>query len=653
MKLFQNKFRQHFPYLFISGWSLLILANFVPAIPQPDVIIGYLWKVEFALAAFLSVSIILLLKSSDKKFVRFNRREFVWIILPLLLFTIWSGFSVIWAESARAAIHYTLLWACYLIFYLLIRQIAAKPQFLDISLKVSGVIIAILGILCLTEYLTTSAEMSVNVSLRYAKYAEAIAALFLIFAAFAVGSRNRHSILSGAIALLGWLAIVFSLGRTQFLAALCGIFVFAVFVLIKFRRGVSPKKALIFTSLFILITAFSQIAFTGNSNQTTLKRLSGDEHSRTSFQVRFLFWQIALESFKQNPFHGTGAENFASNYKNARENFATQNPSNENLAFYEELLPERAHNEFLQIPVELGVVGTIFFGWLLFGILRIAFLMRKGKISLLSIAAFAGICAFLVSSMASSYSFRVPANGLCFFFVLAIFVSRKRKAESEKLEKNHFPLSTFYFPLFAGLTICAAMLVFSAVRGASLMNLQFALTSETDAESEVYLQKAIALDNQDPMLRYYYGLHLYNSAQPDRAIPEIRFSINKGIATSISYFNLAAAQIVAEKYSEAEQTLAEGIRVYPRSVFLITAFASLLEENGKTSEAQDEYKKALQINAKQARSWRLAFVEGMNNLTQAENRDKQFVKAMELRPTDAIYALLDFQHKFRPNLVRR
>ena len=651
----KNKFQQAFPFLLLSCWAMLLLANFVPAITQPAIIVGYLWKIEFALAAFLLISLVFLVKSSDKVFTRISNPEFVWIVLPLLLFTTWSGFSVLWAESVRSAIHHTLLWACYCVFYLLIRQIAAKPRFLNISLTVSGIVIAILGAVCLTEYLTTSAEMSGNVSLRYSKYAEAISALFVLFAAIAIQKRNRYSILCGAIALIGWLAIVFSLGRTQFIAGLCGIIAFAVFALIKRGRGISSKKALVFVSLFILITVFSQISFTENSSQTTLKRLSGDENSRMSFQVRLLVWQIAFESFKQNPMLGTGAENFAINYKDARKAVAETHPNDANLALYEEILPERAHNEFLQILAELGIVGVLIFVWLLFGILRLAFSMRRRKISLLTIAALAGICAFLVSSLASSYSFRVPANGLCFFFVLAIFVSGKWRAESgEKISPSYSPLSTRHSPLLAaGVIVCASMLIFSAVRGVSLMYLQPALTSQDDAEKEAYFQKAIALDSEEGLFKYYYGLHLYNSAQSAEAIPQIRFGIDNGIATSVAYFNLASAQIISKQPLEAKQTLIEGLQVYPRSVFLRTAYASVLEENGKLSEAENHYAKASEINAEQARSWRLAFAEGMKNLSQTEARDKQFIKAMELRPTEAIYALLDFQRQFRPNLVRR
>jgi O-antigen ligase/Tfp pilus assembly protein PilF len=652
-----NKPRQPIFYIFAAFWSLLLLANFVPTIPQPEVIIGYLWKVEFALAAFLFIALVLFLKVSKDKILSFNRQEFLWIILPLLAFTAWSGISVFWAESQRDAVHHTLLWACYCVFYLLIRQIVSRPSRLNMSLSVTGIVVAIIGTVCLIEYFSTSYDLSGNVSLRYNKYAEAIATLFLLFAAISIGRKTRSAYFFGAIAIIGWLGIVFSLGRTQFLAALFAVFVFVGFALIRTGRGISLKKAAIFSCVFVTITIFSQISlFDQNSQQTTFKRLSGDEHSQMSFQVRMLTWQIALETFRQSPLVGVGAENFAANYETARLDLAESDPQNPNLNVYEEILPERAHNEFLQILSELGIVGIAFFGWFLLGIARLVFSIREKRATLLSVAALAGIFAFLLSSAASSYSFRVPANGLCFFFVLAIAVksleARVLRLESKKLFDLRLKTSDLKLALPA-LVICTAMLIFSTVRGVSLMYLQFAQTSADKIEAGEYFRKAIDFDSENAVLRYYYAQELYKNKRADEAIPQMRFAIDRGLATSISYFNLASAQTVAGKPLDAEKTFAEAIKAYPRSVFLRTSYAALLAENGKDAESEMEYKKALEINPQQAKSWRIARTEGMRKLSDAENGDKNLVKAMELRPTDAIYALLDFQRQFNPNLVRR
>lgn len=649
------------PFWITSFWSVILLTGFLPVVPQPASIIGYLWKVEFAFAAFIFLTLAVGLRFSSGKITphSFDSRETRFIILPLILFTAWSGFSCVWAESFRGALHHTLLWACYGLFYLLVRQIVNKPRLLGVSLSVTGIVASMLGVLCFIEYLTTPAEMSVNITLRYSKYAEILAALLPVFVVLAIGRKNRNSLLFGAVGLVAWLGIVFSLGRTEILAGLIGISVLAFLIIFYCRQKVSLKKAVLFSGLLILLTVFSQfLSAFGNEQQTTLNRFSSDAQSKTSFQVRFLYWNIALQSFKQNKILGIGADNYIADYKTARENYSNQNPENPLLAITEELLPERAHNEFLQILAELGIVGAILFAWLLFGIAQIGFSFQRKSVSPLSLAGFAGIVAFLISSMASSYSFRVPANGLCFFFLLALAVQglQKNEGERESFTEKQF---TFNFsrikPTFTtiGLIICCSMLAFSAVRGLSLMYLQKALSGSGKTEIEENFQKAMALDGQEGMFKYSYGTSLYNSGRMEESASQMRFAIDKGIATSIAYFYLAAAQIGAKKPAEAEQTLLEALRLYPRSIFLRTFYAFLLKENGKTEQSEIEYAKALQINSEQAKSWRVAQTEGATRLSRMQNGGENFVVVMELRPTDGIYALLDFQRQNNPELLPR
>jgi hypothetical protein len=235
--------RQPFAYVFLAFWSALLLANFVPSIPQPDVIIGYLWKVEFALAAFLLAAIIFLLKLPEEKRVRFSRKEFFLIILPLLLFTTWSGFSVFWAESARSALHHTLLWACYCVFYLLMRQLVRQPKPLAVSFKFTGLILFILGAACIAEYVNNPEQITSFFTYRYYKYAEAMVTLLPVFLALALRSKSRMSLLSGAVAVIAWLVVLLSLSRTLFISGFLSVaFFFGLVFLFVLKKKTSPPQ---------------------------------------------------------------------------------------------------------------------------------------------------------------------------------------------------------------------------------------------------------------------------------------------------------------------------------------------------------------------------------------------------------------------------
>ncbi len=647
--------RQTFPYFFMACWSLLLLANFLPTIPQPTVVIGYLWKAEFALAAFLLGAIIFFLRSPKETLARFSRKEFFLIILPLLLFTIWSGFSIFWAESQRDAVHHTLLWACYLVFYLLIRHVVDKPKPLAASIKITGLVLLTLGAACIAEYVNNPEQVSAFFTFRYYKYAEASITLLPVFLALALHLRKRMALLSGAVAIVAWLIALLCLSRTVFISGVICVALFFALVFFLQDRKKHLRKSMVMIGLLAVCVLISQINLSAGEENTTLERFKGSEHTQTSFRSRFLFWGIAVEAFKESPLVGVGGDNYLSAYPIARERLSTQDPENPVLEIGEAVLPERAHNEYLQVLSELGIIGAALFAWLLIGIGSLFFPIRNKRVSLLSIAAFAGGIAFLVSSMASSYSFRVPANGLCFFFLAALAARHLRLRAENSTAEHGYDLKVKKFdlrPVFA-LIICAAMLVFSSVRGASLMYLEFALRSSDETQSERFYKNAIALDKENAAFRYYYGVELYNNKRTDEAIPHLRFAIGRGIATSVAYFNLASAQNISRKPVEARNTFAEAVRIYPRSAFLRTSFAAFLKENGDEAASQVEYETALRVNPEQTKSWWLAHTVGFTELSKAENDNKGLVKAMDLQPAEAIYALLDFQRQFNPNLVRR
>ena len=650
-----KKLSERSPFWLVSGWSLLLLANFIPTFPQPAVIIGYLWKVEFALAALIFLTLALALKyTKDKKTAfTFGSQEIRWIIVPLFLFTMWSGLSCFRADSPRNALHHTLLWACFCIFYLLVRHIVSQPRLLDASLKCAGLVIAIIFFACLTEYLSSSNGVNNIFTYRYYKYAEALVTLLPVYLALTLQSKSRLSFFSGVIAVFVWLVVMLSLSRTEFIAGVICVFLFFTIILAFTKWKNFVKKSVLILGVFLFCAVATQTSILKPQDNSTVKRLTADEGNHSSLQWRFLVWGITLEAFKSKPTEGIGGDNFVTDYRTASENYAALNPENKLLELDGGMLAERSHNEFLQILAELGIVGAFFFGWFLFGIGRIAILISRKSVSVVSIASLAGIAAFLISSMTSSYSFRVPANGVCFFFVLALTANGLRQEKkSEEAKQFNFDFLKLK-PIFVGLIICSAMLIFSAVRGVSLMYLQNSLSSSGESEAEQNIQKAIALDTQEALFRYYYGIQLLNRKRSEEAIPQMRFAIDHGIATTISYFNLASAQIIARQNNEAEQTLTEALRVYPRSVFLRTAYASFLTDNGNNLQAQIEYEKALQINPKQAASWQIAHTQGVTKLTQSSRENNNLVEVMSLMPTEGVYSLLDFQRQNNPGLVNR
>jgi Tfp pilus assembly protein PilF len=170
-----------------------------------------------------------------------------------------------------------------------------------------------------------------------------------------------------------------------------------------------------------------------------------------------------------------------------------------------------------------------------------------------------------------------------------------------------------------------------------------ALNAKDESVRMAAIENAIAIDPSEPMFRFYYGQWLERSGEHDSAIAQMRVAIDNGLADSLSFFRLAAAQINAGRPRDAEETFAEALRVYPRSVFLRTAFASFLKKRGDDAGAAAEYESALSINEKQARSWQLAHDEGLERLVQTARVDDRYVSTFDLRPESAPLVLSNFQ----------
>lgn len=645
MKLKDKIKKQYFisPLFLLSLWILLSFVNFIKVIPEPS-IIGYLWKAEFSIAFLLFVTLLLVIVKSRTTKIEFNffQSEIRLIILPFVLFVVWSALSVFWAYSWRNALHHSLLWGAYLSIYLLFRQAISDSKFVNLTMKVTGIVVFAMGMACIVEYLGDAGKVTQVFTFKWYKYGEFFLSLLPLFLAVAIHKNKRNSILAGFVVLSSWFVVLLTTSRTALISATIGVLTFFALMTIFHSWKKFWKKSLVTVGLLSIAFLLTQISFS-QAEDTTIKRLAGGGHvSQSSLNARFLFWGIAFEAFKNHPLLGVGGDNYLVIYKEGRKEFTKNNFESGVIGLHEEVLPERAHNELLQILSELGIIGLTVFSSFIFGLFYLLYKNRNRKISPVTIGAIAGLIAFLISSLASAYSFRVTVNGVAFFFLLSIAVHglvNRNNAE------NHHKISRIAANLIlvVGLFISVALIGFSVVRGVSLMYLQKGLESSDVAESENYYKKAIALDSEDGLIRFHYGSMFFNSKRSAEAIPQMKMAIEKGIATSAAFYSLATTEIVAGNTEDAEKTFIEALEVYPKSVFLRTAYSSFLYEIGKSEEAAKQYQLAIETNEKQATSWQIAHSEGLSKLALRNYYDKNLLKVEELYPADAPLAVMNYQ----------
>lgn len=606
--------------VFSGVWAIALLVP-LAYFPAPSVLSGHPWRVELIFPLLLIlICISFSLFNRRKQFnLSFERTIIDRAAIPLCAFILWSALSYFWADSTASVAHHSLIWAVYLVFFLFLNKILVDKKLLKFNLLFFSLVIGMIAAQCIVEY-TFSAKLGETFGFRFGRYAEICAAVLPLLASFVLRLKGKY--LWGAIFLTAavWLAVSFSMSRGGFLSALIGLGIFSLLRLTS-KTTSSEKKRLIFAaSGLIAITLLVQFPLFNSEQKkdTTLTRLasghSDDADNSLKTNVRFLFSGVALEMFNNNKIIGVGADNFGLEFNKYRAVFSADEKNKTVAAQQEALFPERAHNEYLQILTELGLVGGIIFLIFISGIASIAFDRIKNnknaRQNILAHAAVAGIAAFLFSSMFSSFSFRLMQNGIVFFFLLALLVRNRSTAKSAA--SNFITLTpvlkTSFAILFMGL--CLSLTVFSFLRATSQY---YVYAAENEKNSELagnLFEKAIVFDPANASANYLFGLRLLDDGNFNESSRQLQSAVDKGLNTTACYSMLASSQILSGDSQAAEATLKKTVEIFPFSTFAQIRYASVLKNAGKTAEAEKHFLIAEQINRKQAATWRIFINDG-------------------------------------------
>ena len=218
--------------------------------------------------------------------------------------------------------------------------------------------------------------------------------------------------------------------------ALLGLVVslsFMLFLLLRFLhlKFFKKYKAKIFylISIFAIISVvFSTKNPINISGQTIIGRfVSAATGQEASLRQRLMIWQVSFLMARAHPFIGQGIGTYKYHYLWYQGKFF-ENPANQNrlnLAVW----AREAHNEYLQILVEMGALGLFFWLWLIFTFFgenyrglkkeknQKHFLMRLGL----------GTGAFVILVHAAvSFPLHIVPNGILLFLLMGLATSTEQ-----------------------------------------------------------------------------------------------------------------------------------------------------------------------------------------------------------------------------------
>ncbi len=631
--------------LFCIGWAAAMLALIFPVPPVWDTFI-HPWRIEFVVSLSLSLFLIagFFLFRDRITLPVLSSDEIKFVVLPMSAFIVWSALSALWAVSWRSAVHHTLLWSVYLVFFISVRRLLEAGRTYRPLFSLLTVFLAFFGVFALAGYLTyLSIGGATNNGIVFSKFGEQVNAVFPFVLLAVIRFRSKRFAVGVVILALLWLLILCGLGRMNLLifAASLAITAAVVFAVPRMRMYRRRFCVAAFVLLIVPAVLFSLPAASAGDGVSTASRLSGNSVTQGSNSFRVLMAKLSLEMLKAHPMAGVGADNFGFETNRFRARYGQANPDDPDLAQAESNIPERAHNEFLQIAAELGIVGILIFSWFLFGISVMAYrAFRLPKFSPYRFAALLGIAAFLASGLVTSYSFRIVQNGLVFFLLLAV-CSKYYLAETGRSVKPDPAHRRALTPGFAfALSSCLLLLAFNTVRVSSVIIAQQSnYDPDMSAASRSY-ETAIRIDPENAYALRDHGLRLFNDGDYAAASDRLSAAIALGLATSADFSYLASAQSLAGDDIAAETTMARAAEMYPRSPFVLTRYAVLLKNNGKAAEAERQFGRAYSLDPAAANTWMTLITRGPRAASDLAFKQKDHAAIMDLRPAESIYAVV-------------
>ena len=266
----------------------------------------------------------------------------------------------------------------------------------------------------------------------YAGLMEMLVPIPLVFAFSRYAHGRERWVAAGAGALMG--STIFLSGSRGGMAAFAVQLAVLLYFLFRERRS-EGTGALLGGFLLLSLTA---VAWIGGHNVTErIATFDSSHRHELTGDIRLRIDRDTALMFARRPILGWGLGTFEDVYPQFR-------------SFYTSLFVDKAHNDYLQLAAETGLLGLAAGVWLVGLALRRAWAKTHKWISDINggvaVAAIIGICGILAHSLVD-FNMQIPANAALFYSLCAIavmptcFSSRKRTRPHREDDSATRPIS--------------------------------------------------------------------------------------------------------------------------------------------------------------------------------------------------------------------
>ncbi len=588
-------------------------------------------------------------------------------LLPFLIFVAWSGLSILWASDHYGAETRWSLWFAYALIGYTTFQTVSSSQRYDAILQwifLSGVIVSIVGI---GQYLFSfdwipqrvpPAATFANKNMAGQFVALALPAGFILFVR--AKRLTKATLIAAGVVPFGIFAL-YTVSRGVYLAILIEVIVGATCALIfagrqLFHGGSSAKLLLVAaTVMCVLVLAgysprgwswignriFDQVdrtqkAFSGGPSKSVGDVAVGTQDST---QERLVLYANSWELVKSHSLLGVGLANFQAAYPQAVKT------GRQDLGLDLFRRPKHAHNDLIQITVELGLIGLALLAWLVITLLSTiwhAIRSHKGRDSQLRIYAISiliPICGYGMLSVVSFPAYRTMPPFLLTLYVSA-FLGYRQSTSIVNESHRWIPRSAISKRRARAAYILTGMilvgfLIIQVPRFRADYYYQGQRSAVTQKRWESVVQFGAIASRNDPFrtdVHLSTGSALLELDRYDEAITSLGRHL-KSFPHSISCrYYLARAYEALEDFTKAESLLLALRDVIPHEGWIHRILGRVYASLDRPDEALASLQRATEVGPN---SWEFHFFLGEYTFTQGKFNQavEAFRKVLELNET--------------------
>ena len=438
-----------------------------------------------------------------------------------------------------------------------------------------------------------------------------IIALFAI--SYAIWGRTTimMRILTGYTALLCIAGVAISGSRGGYLSTVFGSAVLLILSLIAWRR--MQREHFSFAAISALVASFALfggilfIVFMSPTLSNRVMLINDPEN------MRLLLWHSAIQQFHTSPIWGTGGFSFLYFGRLFRD------PSVQND-------PIHAHNDYLQLLADYGLVGMVLFVILLLAHLRAggaSFLKLSASSSnssspqsdrlALNIAAISSVAAYMVHSVVD-FNMQLPLNALMMASVFAILANPGSPYEESRSKVAGEGFRKFLRYSLPVLSLAILIYGIPMIRGEYLAErARVALRDGHPQEALDFAREGTPTPQSNPELYFYRGeaalqLAMQQNKKKDFNPQILRLEAVGSFSSGLKIFpydsrlalKLAQAQAAAGDYFSAIGSVTYAERLDPNSAF-VPAYRGLIEyANGNYEDAKIAFDQSILLGGQGA-----------------------------------------------------